>query len=192
VKYGEGKDYVNIDTFPGTVNKMKVIKAAGDLGIPIVNSKGAQRLDTIKTARLNVQTILDQMLQILPADPRERLTKAPEIFLSQVFQTNSMRGAFHTFSLAAYQHLGALAGGQGTGFRQYAKALEDAKKYDIPTMNDSVETAIQKLNNLLALFDDVEKPLINYGYRDIKGPLGRVAAVHADSTQADPLGVRSK
>jgi hypothetical protein len=153
--------------------------------LPIVNKQGAERLDKIKTARENVQTILEQMMQVLPADPRERLTKAPEIYLSQVFQTSSMRTAFRTFNLAAYQHLGALAGGMGTGFRMYAKAMEDAKKNDIPSLNDTVETAINKLNNLLALFNDVEKPLVNYGYKDIKGPLGRVAATNADST-SDP------
>jgi hypothetical protein len=153
-----GLKYIDSTQFQGKEREAARQQAA-KLGIPFIGKDESEALQNIDNARLNQQTIIDQITGLLPKDATGRiLGGAIENKLSRYFQTSDQLGAFGSWRTAAINTLRATAGSKGLRINQaeIAAAVEN----DIPKITDTVGVAQQKFNNIKVLLDNAEKSML--------------------------------
>jgi hypothetical protein len=146
-------------------DRTKAMRWAADNGVRFGNDKTIDKLHSVQGARTNLQAMLNQAAEILPATPAERILKAPGIAGSIAFQNNPVRSAWKTWRIQAIKQLTAIAGGMGSGMRINQAEIMQAVKNDIPTEYDTLPVAVQKINNVMAMLDRNEDPYLSQDFR---------------------------
>lgn len=152
-----GRSYLDLSNYT-TAERARAREAASQAGAVIVSKDQADALQEIDNARLNQRSILGQISGILPKDPTGRILAAPGTKLAQVFQTEDHKSAFNSWRTAAIQALRATAGSKGLRINQaeIAQAIEN----DIPTLNDTLGTAQQKVKNIETMLENAEQSIL--------------------------------
>jgi hypothetical protein len=152
-----GKKYLDLSTYTGDARNKARVAAAGE-GAVTVGKEEADAVTSIDTARLNQQALLNQIKDSLPTGPGGRIIAAPGTALSKVFQTNEQKSAFNTWRGTAVETMRAIAGSKGLRFNK--DLLEQSIASDIPTLNDTLAVAQQKLKNINLQLDNVENSIL--------------------------------
>lgn len=162
-----GRSYVDLSGYQGKErNKARdAATAAGAIG---VSKEQANALQEIDNARLNQQSINDQIADLLPKGVAGRTVAAVTVPLSTLFQTNDQIAAYNSWRTAAIQTLRATAGSKGLRINQaeIAQAIEN----DIPKLTDTVGTAQQKLKNINTMLDNAEQSILVRDRRAVTPP----------------------
>jgi len=143
----------------------KAKRWAAENGVRLGDQKTMDKLHNVEGARTNLQAMANQAAEILPPDWKSRIGQYGGITLSNVLHTNPTRSAFNTWRIQAIKQLTAIAGGMGSGLRVNQAEILQAVKNDIPTIHDDLPTAMQKINNVLAMLDRNEDPYLSQDWR---------------------------
>jgi hypothetical protein len=152
-----GHRYVDLGGYTPS-ERTKVREAATAQGIPTVSKEDSETLKVIDNARLNQRDLLAEVQTMLPKDATGRVVGAPGRKLSTLFQTDAQRAAFGAWRSAAIQTLKATAGAKGLRINQ--AEIAQAITNDIPTIDDTLETATQKVSNINKMLDNAELPIV--------------------------------
>lgn len=150
-----GRHYIDVSEWQTPEDRQKAQQAAVAGGIVPVNKDTAGMLSDLDTARQNQQTMLQLVESKLPKDAAGRLLKGPANTIEQLAQMDPQLAAIGTFRNAAIQSMRAVAGAKGLRINQAEVQL--AIDNDIPKLTDTLDTARQKLANLSAFMDNIEK-----------------------------------
>jgi hypothetical protein len=152
-----GRSYIDLSLYQGN-ERNKAREAANAAGAVGVSKEQANALQEIDNARLNQQSILDQMGDLLPKSPLGRGPAKLTVPLQALFQTDEQIAAFNTWRTAAIQTLRATAGSKGLRINQaeIAQAIEN----DIPRLTDTLKVAQQKVQNINTMLDNAEQSIL--------------------------------
>jgi hypothetical protein len=150
-----GRPYIDVSEWQTPEDRAKAQKAAVAQGITPVNKDVAGMLSDLDTARQNQQTMLGLVESKLPKDAAGRLLKGPANTIEKLAQSDPELGAMGTFRNAAIQSMRAVAGSKGLRINQAEVQL--AIDNDIPKPTDTLDTARNKLTNLAAFMENIEK-----------------------------------
>jgi hypothetical protein len=164
-------------------DQTKAKRWASENGVKYGDPKTMDKLHNVEGARTNLQAMLNQAAEILPATPQERVLKAPGIAGSIAMQTNPTRSAWKTWRIQAIKQLTAIAGGMGSGLRINQAEIMQAVKNDIPTEYDTLPVATAKINNVLAMLDRNEDPYLSQDWRQP----ARVGNMTPQNAKADAM-----
>ncbi len=176
-----GRKYIDVSEWQTPEDRAKAQHAATEQGIMPVNKDTASMLSDLDTARQNQQTMMKLIESKLPKDAAGRFLKGPANKLEALMQSDSDLASMGTFRNAAIQSMRAVAGSKGLRINQAEVQL--AIDNDIPKLSDTLDTAKQKLANLSAFMDNVEK---SHLVRDRSAVTGG----RPTTTPSDPLGIR--
>ncbi len=137
----------------------------GQKGMPVMNKEQSEKLRTVQSARMDVQSAFDNIQALLPEDAMDRLKQAPGIKFAEVFQTNPILGSYGAWRSAAIKALQGIAGGAGSGLRINQAEITMSIANDIPKNTDTWASAQQKLQNIRTMLDNGEMPYMQRDWR---------------------------
>lgn len=167
-----GRKYLDLSQYQGD-RREKARAAAAQAGVIPVSKENADALQNIDAARMNQQSIMDQIHDLLPSTPAGRAGAALTVPLSKVFQTNDQIAAFNSWRSAAIQTLRATAGSKGLRINR-AEILQSIEN-DLPKLTDTLATAQQKRKNIERMLENIEKSILVRD-RSVPAPMGPEAA----------------
>jgi hypothetical protein len=152
-----GRSYIDLSLYRATSGTKRAKRRMRQASVG-VSKEQANALQEIDNARLNQQSILDQMGDLLPKSPLGRGPAKLTVPLQALFQTDEQIAAFNTWRTAAIQTLRATAGSKGLRINQaeIAQAIEN----DIPRLTDTLKVAQQKVQNINTMLDNAEQSIL--------------------------------
>jgi hypothetical protein len=151
-----GMKYVDLNDFETPTAKDAARKAAKAQGLTVVDKATGDTLRAADTARLNLEAMWGQIQSKLPKDASGRVIAGPGNRLKQYFQSDADVAAFNSWRAGAIQAVQALVE-RGMGFRLNQAEINMIMQNDMPQVTDTVQTAKQRVDNVLKLLDDKEK-----------------------------------
>lgn len=145
----------------------------GGQGLPALDAAGKTKLQNLTTAYQNMLNMLNATQDILPQKGGlGKLLAAGPITVSSIFQLGQKgeeRASWQRWGSEAIQLLSALAGGPGSNLRINQQEIATIRKA-LPTLYDTVPTAVRKINGIMQMIEARAKPLITNDWtpEDIK------------------------
>jgi hypothetical protein len=136
--------------------------AANAKGLPYLDKTSADLQNNVETTRQNMTNILSTLEGVSPQGPISRVAEYPQRMLSSIFQTNDQVASFAAYRSAAIQALRSMAGAKGLRINQ-AEIMQSVNN-DIPTINDTIDTAKSKIAKVNSMLDSQEKGLFGSQY----------------------------
>lgn len=143
----EGQQYINEDKLPAA-QKDFIKQQAAMSGIPYLTTEDVAKVRSIDVTGQNLDQLGGLVNTVLGSGITGRLGTGMILNpLKQFFQTDKDISSFNTYRDTAINTIQALAGGAGSGLRLNESEIKTATS-NLPTINDNIETANQKLNLL--------------------------------------------
>lgn len=181
-----GKKVIDAGMFIGK-SRDTMLQWASDNGVIPVGKDQMKVLEDIQGARGNAQKIMESIGPMLSKTPLERYTTGLRNRFGRIFQTNGTLGGYRTWRGSAIRALRAAAGSGGLRLNQAEINL--AVKNDIPDEMDTIDTANQKIQNLVDMLDSAEDPLTTHDWRTLTpggGMPGRTSGAGSAGAPAAP------
>jgi hypothetical protein len=150
-----GKSYIDLGDYETPKARQEARAAAKDAGVPIVAKDVGQSLKAADTARLNINSMWNQIKGKLPKDAQGRILGGPGNKLSAYFQTDADLAAFNSWRAAAIQATQALVE-KGMGFRLNKSEIDMIMNNDMPQITDDIPTAYRRVKNVIQLLNNKE------------------------------------
>jgi hypothetical protein len=188
-----GVGYVDVSTLQGTAaEKSAAIQAAQASGLKVITNKDtALDLTNIKDANSKLDTIQTILSGI---DQPNAISRASygvgATWLARLTQSDPQKSAADTLSSVGTDILKALQGVQGSRMSQAAVATINK---ELPTVYDTNDVVVQKVNYLQNLLSDREDAIVgsrgnNPGATTGTLPNGTVVTLNADGSITDAKG----
>jgi hypothetical protein len=177
-----GRKYIDLSEWQTPEDREKAQKAAVAAGVMPVNKDVSGMLSDLDTARQNQQTMMSLIESKLPKDASGRLLKGPLNSIEKLSQSDPELASMGTFRNAAIQSMRAVAGSKGLRINQAEVQL--AIDNDIPKLSDTLDTARQKLANLSAFMENIEKAHLIRDRSQVTG----TSAAHGTATGSASSG----
>jgi hypothetical protein len=152
-----GQKGIEITKFTGD-QRQQATEFALQNDLPILDANEGSQLRDIQTARLGIDTVFNKIKRLLPADAAQRASQYGPRKMSELLQTSAQRAAYKSLWGTAIRLLRAQAGSKS--FRMTRSEIDRAVGSDIPTLNDTFDTASQKLQNANDLLNNAETPIV--------------------------------
>jgi hypothetical protein len=168
---GQTVQYLDLSTFPAGKEREGAREAAEAGHVIPLTAQNASAVKNVDTARLNFQGIKEMLVDTgkLPTDPTGRFTTGLSNKLGQYFQTQPDLAAFNAWREAAIQGVKALAGA-GSNYRISMPMINLTVANDIPSLDDTVGTAQDKLSIVNRMLDDAIAPILVRNQATYKAP----------------------
>lgn len=149
-----GRKYIDASQVePKTLNELQI--AAAGAGLPVVNKDTAGILEEIDVTKQNLDLMMETLKPHLAAGAAGRPFTAVGNTIQSALQTSDELSAVGTYRNAAIQAMRTVAGAKG--LRINRAEIELAIQNDIPKITDTVGAAQQKLKNMNAFLENMEK-----------------------------------
>lgn len=155
MKTADGIPYVNGTNLQGTLANQAQLVAAQN-GIPYLGKDAAAGMQQAQTVSDTLADIKSQLAPLQASSFATRPLNSLANNAETATQANAVLGAYKTFSATAIPLLKALANG-ASGFRITQTELNNVMANDLPSPNDTVEVASQKIDNINKMLSNGER-----------------------------------
>jgi hypothetical protein len=185
-----GQKVLDMSKVPPKQRGMANAVAAAN-GLIVAGPQEMQALQNIQSTRLTMDKVFNQVQDLLPKDWQDRIQQTPGITMAQLLQTDPVRGAFRAWREQAIKQVRAVAG-PGSNYRLTQAQIELAIKNDIPQLNDTWDTARQRLKNLSDMLDSSEEPILSRDWRQLSANVPRGTAAESTGKAAAIAAIRKQ
>lgn len=185
-KTADGVPYIDGTNLTGAVADNAQLVAAQN-GIPYLGKDAAAGMQQASSVTKTLEDIKAQLEPLQATDWASRPINSLTNNVETSSQANAVLGAYGTFTAAAIPLLKALANG-ASGFRITQTELNNVMTKDIPSPNDTVDTAAQKIDNIESMLSNGERGIFGDQNYDRFNP-GGAAQDLATWAKQDPANV---
>ncbi len=148
----EGQQYISAEKVPAAQQDYIKQQAASN-GVPFLSVEDVAKTRSIDVTKQNLQQLGGLVTKVLGSGLQGRvITGMLTNPIKAFFQSDADISSFNTYRDTAINTIQALAGGSGSGFRLNESEIKTATS-NLPTINDNIETANQKLALLNGFLD---------------------------------------